>query len=372
MIASLPTPSAIDTTLMRWAIALGERGRLSAPPNPWVGCVIATGGIIVGEGYHHRAGEPHAEIEALADAGARASGATCYVTLEPCCHYGRTPPCVNALIAAGIARVVVAVEDPDSRVSGQGVAALRAAAVTVDVGVGAAEATASLLPYLHQRRHGRPYCVVKAAMSVDGRTAAADGTSQWITGEAARRDAHTLRAASQAIVIGSGTALADRPSLTVRGVDAPPTPPVRVLLDGRGRVPATGPLFDTTLAPTLVVTSHHCSASRRREWEDAGCAVNIVSNAPDGAGVDITEVLALLGSRGIVQALVEGGSTLQSALVAGGFADSLVVYVGSKVLGDGGAPLFPALPIASLPDAITLNLIAVKQLDDTARLDFGR
>src|SRR5256886_11759118 len=198
---------------MAAAVARGEQGRLTAAPNPWVGCVLVRDGEIVGRGFHRAAGEPHAEALALAQAGGRARGATAVVTLEPCTHFGRTPPCTPALVEAGVARVVVAVLDPDPRVSGRGVEELRAAGVAVDVGVGAAEAEASLRPYLHHRRTGRPLCLLQAAVSLDGRTAAADGTSQWITGPEARADAHRLRAESQAVIVGAGTALADRPSL---------------------------------------------------------------------------------------------------------------------------------------------------------------
>src|SRR2546421_3538656 len=207
---------------MAAAVALGEQGRLTAAPNPWVGCVLVRDSEIVGRGFHRAAGEPHAEALALAQAGGRARGATAVVTLEPCTHFGRTPPCTPALVEAGVARVVVAVLDPDPRVSGRGVEELRAAGVAVDVGVGAAEAEASLRPYLHHRRTGRPLCLLKAAVSLDGRTAAADGTSQWITGPEARADSHRLRVESQAVVVGAGTALADRPALTAR-LD-PPAP----------------------------------------------------------------------------------------------------------------------------------------------------
>ncbi|HVM39257.1 MAG TPA: bifunctional diaminohydroxyphosphoribosylaminopyrimidine deaminase/5-amino-6-(5-phosphoribosylamino)uracil reductase RibD, partial [Acidimicrobiia bacterium] len=240
--------SVDDAAAMRQAVIEGERGRLGAPPNPWVGAVVVSEGEIVGVGHHARPGSAHGEAAAVSAAGERARGATVYVTLEPCNHHGRTGPCTEALISAGVARVVVGVEDPDALVAGTGIARLREAGIDVAVGVEAATVERSLRPYLHQRSTGRAFCVVKTAVSIDGRTAAADGTSKWITGEAARDDAHALRAASQAIVVGSGTALADAPELTVRRVAAPPVPPLRVVLDGRGRVPARGPLFDTASA----------------------------------------------------------------------------------------------------------------------------
>src|SRR5688572_586191 len=245
---------------MAQAVALGERGRLTAAPNPWVGCVVvAADGQVVGRGFHRRAGEPHAEVHALRQAGDRARGATAYVTLEPCAHQGRTPPCAPALVEAGVSRVVVAVLDPDEKVAGRGIEILRAAGIAVDIGVAAEDAARSLAPYLHHRRTGRPQCLLKTATSTDGRTAAADGTSQWITGPEARADAHRLRAESGAVVVGAGTALADRPMLTFRSLDfeegLTPPQPLRVLIDAAGRVPADGPLFDPTLAPTLVITT---------------------------------------------------------------------------------------------------------------------
>ncbi|MGH9026374.1 MAG: bifunctional diaminohydroxyphosphoribosylaminopyrimidine deaminase/5-amino-6-(5-phosphoribosylamino)uracil reductase RibD, partial [Acidimicrobiia bacterium] len=241
-----------DRDFVELAVALGERGRRTAPPNPWVGCVIVDGGEVVGAGFHHRPGAAHAEVAALRAAGGRSRGSTAFVTLEPCAHHGRTPPCAEALVAAGVARVVVAVRDPDPRVSGRGIRALEEAGVAVDVGPGADAAARSLRSYLHHRRTGRAFALVKVATSLDGRTAAADGSSQWITGPEARADGHRLRAESQAVIVGAGTALADRPALTARDVTpAVERQPLRVLLDARGRVPAEGPMFDVTRAPTL-------------------------------------------------------------------------------------------------------------------------
>lgn len=344
-----------DLALMRLALAEGDRGRIGAAPNPWVGCVVVRDGVVVGAGHHRRAGEPHAEVNALASVGpAEARGATLYVSLEPCSHHGRTPPCVDALVAAGIGRVVVAVLDPDPRVSGRGVAALREAGVTVDVGVGEALAEAALAPYLHHRRTGRPYVVAKAAMSLDGRTAAADGTSRWITGEAARADAHRLRAQSQAIVVGAGTALADRPSLTVRHGSVASDPPLRVVLDARRRVPTSGPtagpMFDGS-APTLVV------------------APPLVPPGPDGHGVDLAATLDLLGDRGILQVLVEGGARLHAAFLAAGLVDRFVLYVAPVVLGTGGRPLFDHPGPATMAAAQRWRTLTASQLVDDLRIE---
>ncbi len=255
-----------DDELMGRAIELARAARRHTAPWPAVGCVLTRDGEIVGAGATgpYRTG-PHAEVAALRAAGDRASGATAYCTLEPCDHHGNTPPCTEALIAAGVRRVVVAVGDPDARVAGRGYARLRAANVDVVTGVGTAVAERDLAPYLHHRRTGRAFVVAKVALSLDGRVAAADGTSRWITSTDARADAHELRADAQAIVVGSGTAIADRPALTVRDVPvAPARAPMRVLLDARGRVTAEGPLFDTALGTHAGDHDRPRAARRRR------------------------------------------------------------------------------------------------------------
>jgi diaminohydroxyphosphoribosylaminopyrimidine deaminase/5-amino-6-(5-phosphoribosylamino)uracil reductase len=376
-----------DEAAMAEAVALGERGRLTAAPNPWVGCVVVAGdGQVVGRGFHRRAGEPHDEVHALREAGERARGATAYVTLEPCAHQGRTPPCAPALVEAGLSRVVVAVLDPDDKVAGRGVELVRAAGIAVDVGVGAEAAARSLAPYLHHRRTGRPLCLLKTAASIDGRTAAADGTSQWITGPEARADAHRLRAESGAVVVGAGTAVADRPTLTFRNLEfeeeLTPPQPLRVLIDGAGRVPATGPLFDTTLARTLVITTPGADSETRRAWKEAGADVEDVAAAPaappfpgvaaapPGPAVDLKVALELLARRGILQAMVEGGATLHGSLLRDGLVDRIVVYQGGVVLGAEGLPLFAGPGPGTLSEASRWRLVAVRQIGSDARLDW--
>jgi diaminohydroxyphosphoribosylaminopyrimidine deaminase/5-amino-6-(5-phosphoribosylamino)uracil reductase len=325
-----------DGSVMQQAIDVAARARRRSAPNPWVGCVIVRDGVVVGEGATQPPGSAHAEIEALRAAGDAARGATAYVTLEPCSFEGRTGACAGALIAAGVTRVVATFEDPDPRVSGAGFAQLRAAGVEVTVGPGADAVRRQLTPYLHHRRTGRPYVVAKIATSLDGKIAAADGTSQWITSDAARRDAHELRADAQAIVIGSGTALADRPALTVRDVaPAPDAPPWRVLLDARGRVPATGPLFATELAPTLVVTTDAAPAAAVDAWSAAGAKVATIAAGHDG-GVDLDETIALLGREGALEVLIEGGGAVLGAVLAGGHAQRLVTYTAPVLLGERG------------------------------------
>lgn len=359
-----------DDEVMQRALALAAGARRSAPPWPWVGCVLVRDGEVVGEAATGRYGAgDHAEVAALRAAGPAATGATAYVTLEPCDHHGTTPPCSEALLAAGVARVVVAVEDPDARVAGRGIARLRAAGVEVVLGVGAVTAAALLAPYLHQRRTGRPLVVAKVAASLDGKVAAADGTSQWITSASARADAHELRADSQAIVIGSGTAIADQPSLTVRDASPlPAVPPQRVVLDARGRAPAAGALFDPALAPTLVVTAPDTPAAVTGEWEAAGARVARVPRAH--GGLDLDAVFSLLGAEGVLQVLVEGGGALLGSVLAGGHADRLVVYVAPLVLGRCAPSGLPVAGPPTITAAERYRLVGAAALGDDVRLEY--
>jgi len=354
------------------ALALGAGVRRSTAPNPWVGCVIISPtGDIVGEGATAPPGGPHAEVVACNAAGPLARGATAVVTLEPCAHHGRTAPCVDALTDAGVARVVVGIEDPDDHVAGRGVVALRERGITVVAGAREHEVARDLAPYIHQRRTGRSYVVAKAATSIDGRVAAADGSSQWITGPAARADGHRLRAESQAVMIGAGTAIADAPTLTPRDVEGPLGPvPIRVVLDSRGRVPAQGPLFDTSIADTLVITTDVAPSSAIDAWRAAGAKVEIVSAAAEG--VDCIEVLELLSSRGVLQVLVEGGAALQGSLWQAGLIDEFVIYVSGTVLGVGGRPLLDMAGPTAIGDAARLQLLDVAEFDRDVRIRWGR
>jgi diaminohydroxyphosphoribosylaminopyrimidine deaminase/5-amino-6-(5-phosphoribosylamino)uracil reductase len=365
--------AATDEQVMARARALAAGARRRTPPNPWVGSVVVRDGVVVGEGATAPPGGPHAEVEALAAAGDRARGATVYATLEPCAHHGRTAPCADALVDAGVARVVVGVTDADPLVAGRGIDRLRAAGITVDVGIGAEAIADDLAPYLHHRRSGRAFCLAKTATSLDGRVAAADGSSRWITGAAARADAHRMRADSQAVVVGSGTALTDGPALTAR-LDAGDGPvvhqPLRVLLDGRGRVPATGPLFDASLAPTLVLTTDAAPAAALDAWRAAGAKVETLGRGVQG-GVDLGRALELLGYEGVLQAMVEGGPTLHGALLAGGLVDRLVAYVAGTVLGPGGTPSFDAVLPRALVEAPRFRLLGATPLGSDVRLDWA-
>jgi diaminohydroxyphosphoribosylaminopyrimidine deaminase / 5-amino-6-(5-phosphoribosylamino)uracil reductase len=362
---------AADTELMRRALAQGDTARRSTAPNPWVGAVLVRDGEVIGEGATQPPGGAHAEIEALRAAGDRARGATVFTTLEPCSHHGRTPPCVDALIEAGVTRVVIALEDPDPYVAGRGIASLRARGVKVDVGIGAETAARNLAPYLLHRRLGRAYAVVKTAMSLDGRIAARDGSSQWITGAASRADAHVLRADSQAVVVGAGTALADRPSLTARDVKPPVSrQPLRVLLDATGRVPGEGPLFDPVLAPTLVVTTDAAPDAVQQAWLSSGAKVLTVPPAPAGVGVDLAATLEVLAGLGVLQALFEGGAALSGSLVEAGLCDRLITYVAPTMLGRDGRPALDLAGPARIADAPRWRLVDVARVGTDVRLDY--
>ena len=366
-----PQMTTTDDTLMSEAIALSAAARLRAAPNPWVGCVLVRDGLVIGTGATQAPGGRHAESEALAAAG-DAHGATAYVTLEPCSHHGRTPPCADALIDAGVVRVVAALEDPDPDVAGQGVARLRASGIDVVVGVGADQVRRSLAPYLHQRRTGRAFALIKTAMSLDGRTSAADGTSQWITGPEARADAHQLRAESQAIVVGPATARADRPSLTVRDADLPDAgQPLRVLLDAKGTVPVEGPLFDLDLAPTVVFTTTAALESARVAWSQSGVDIETVGPGVDGRGVDLDAVLRALGSeRGVLQAMVEGGGKLHGALIAEGLANRIVTYVAPVVLGERGRAVIAYPGPETLDDAPRWRVTETRAIGADVRITY--
>ncbi|HEV8053065.1 MAG TPA: bifunctional diaminohydroxyphosphoribosylaminopyrimidine deaminase/5-amino-6-(5-phosphoribosylamino)uracil reductase RibD [Parachlamydiaceae bacterium] len=362
---------AQDIAMMERALTLATHARIIAPPNPWVGCVIVNDGKIVGEGFTHAPGGPHAEIVALSNAKNHTKGATVYVTLEPCAHFGRTPPCVNALIEAGVSRVVIGVQDPDENVQGKGLARLHEAGIQITKGILFTAISESLASYLHHRKTGLPYCLLKGAISVDGRLAAQDGTSQWISSREALADCHQIRAESQAILVGSGTALADTPTLNVRGVpEQPATPPLRVILDTQGKVPANGPLFDTSIAPTLIITSPNCPEEVRQTWLSRGVQVETVPIAKNGVGLDLHKVLIILGRRRILQLMIEGGGAIFGAFLEARIVDHLSLFIGGCILGNGGIPLFATESITTLKESPQLQLVGSKILGNSVRLDY--
>jgi diaminohydroxyphosphoribosylaminopyrimidine deaminase/5-amino-6-(5-phosphoribosylamino)uracil reductase len=336
---------------MRAALALAARGLGRVWPNPAVGCVLVRegGDRVVGRGWTQPGGRPHAETEALRRAGEGARGATAYVSLEPCAHTGQTPPCADALIAAGIRRVVTALEDPDPRVGGRGLERLRAAGVAVSVGACAAEAADLNAGFFMRIRQGRPLVSLKLATSLDGRIATRSGDSRWITGEAARRRAHLLRATHDAILIGTGTALADDPELTCRLPGLADRSPVRIVLDRTLRLPATARLLGAG-APTWVVTHHDADAVRLR---DLGLsAATIMTVGLDEAGrLSLPQILRSLGARGITRLLVEGGGVLAASLLRQDLVDRLYWFRAAAVIGGDGLAAAAAFDIERLADA---------------------
>jgi diaminohydroxyphosphoribosylaminopyrimidine deaminase/5-amino-6-(5-phosphoribosylamino)uracil reductase len=332
------TTTEADRQHMRAALALARRGLGTVWPNPAVGCVIVRDGRVLGRGWTQPGGRPHAETEALAMAGLAARGATVYVTLEPCAHHGKTPPCAEALVAAGVARVVVATGDPDPRVSGRGVEILVRAGIEVVEGVLEAEAAEVNAGFFLRVRENRPLVTLKLASTLDGRIATHSGESRWITGDAARASAHLLRAEHDVIMIGSGTALADNPELTCRLPGLGERSPVRVVVDGRLRLPLTSRLVaGASDIPTWVVTLEHGDAARRAVYEEAGVEVVGVPAGADGA-VDLGAALSALADSGVTRVLAEGGAHLAAALLRANLVDRLVWFRAPRMMGGDGLP----------------------------------
>ncbi|WP_416191286.1 bifunctional diaminohydroxyphosphoribosylaminopyrimidine deaminase/5-amino-6-(5-phosphoribosylamino)uracil reductase RibD [Neisseria sp. CCUG12390] len=338
--------SETDTLMMQNALALARLGRFSTSPNPRVGCVIAHGGQIVGQGYHVKAGEPHAEVHALRQAGNMAKGATAYVTLEPCSHYGRTPPCAKALIESGVTRVVAAMTDPNPLVAGKGLAMLAEAGIQTQSGLLEQEARELNRGFLSRIERKRPYVRLKCATSLDGKTALSDGQSQWITGEAARNDVQQMRAESCAVLTGIGTVLADNPRLNVRAF---PTlrQPVRVVLDSRLQTPSDSHLVSDGLSPTLIVTL----VEDETRWQPylAYPHIDIIRPSENHRRIDLNHLLEMLAARGIGELMVEAGATLNTAFLQADLADEIVLYQSPKILGNPGKSLFET---AENPDAL--------------------
>jgi diaminohydroxyphosphoribosylaminopyrimidine deaminase/5-amino-6-(5-phosphoribosylamino)uracil reductase len=359
--------SASDERLMRRALALAERGRGTTRPNPVVGAVIARGGRVLAEGFHRRAGQPHAEIEALARLPARgARGATLYVNLEPCCHTGRTGPCTEAILAAGLARVVVGVRDPNPLVDGRGTARLRRAGVRVDVGCLEAACAAANRAFAIWARERRPLVTLKAAASLDGFIAPSNEARPrgrrapvWLTGPAARRAAHELRAAHDAVLVGSGTVLADDPRLTVRlsGAARGAAAPLRVVLDGRLRTPPDAQVLARG-ASTLIFTARGAPAGRARALRAAGAEV-VELAAPRGR-LPVVAVLRALAARDVQSVLVEGGAAVHGAFLGAGLVDDVALFIAPLLLG-GGVPIAAGLG-RGVEAAVALDEVSVRRL----------
>jgi diaminohydroxyphosphoribosylaminopyrimidine deaminase / 5-amino-6-(5-phosphoribosylamino)uracil reductase len=355
---------AADQRFMQLALALGRRGRGRTWPNPAVGAVVVKDGVIVGRGWTQPGGRPHAEPEALNRVGEAARGATLYVTLEPCSHFGRSPPCADAVIAAGIARVVSAVEDPNPEVAGQGHAKLRAAGIAVDIGLCAAEATRDHAGHFRRIRDKRPHVILKLAVSSDDKIGAAGRKPVAITGEAAKTRVHLLRAQSDAILVGIGTVLADDPLLTCRLPGMEARSPVRVVLDRALRLPGTSRLVHSAReTPLWVMTSNLSEAPAAVKLGAAGAQVIRVLATATPPGLDLPAALHALSEKGITTLMVEGGARVASSFVAAGLADEIWLLRGPDVVGADGVPALNALPLAAITQSPGFRVRASETLD---------
>ncbi len=349
---------------MKVALGLARRGLGSVAPNPAVGCVLVREGRVVGRGWTQPGGRPHAEAEALGRAGKAARGATAYVSLEPCAHHGETPPCADALAGAGIARVVVAVEDRDPQVRGRGLARLRDAGAEVVCGVCEDEAAALNAGFFLRVGEGRPLIALKTATTLDGRIATRGGESRWITGEAARARAHGLRASHDAVMVGIGTALADDPMLDCRLPGLARRSPLRIVVDSRARLPLTSRLVKTAgEPPTWLVTLPGAAAKRRAAYDEAG--VEVIEVEADGGGnLDLAAAARTLGDRGLTRVLVEGGGRLAAGLLRARLVDRLLWFRAPRLIGGDGLPAVVAFGVDALAEAPSYRRVSVAEVGD--------
>ncbi len=354
--------SPADQQHMAEALRLAEKGLFTATPNPRVGCVIVRDGETVGTGWHEKAGGPHAEVVALRAAGARARGATAYVSLEPCSHHGRTPPCVDALIEAGIARVIAAMQDPNSRVAGGGFAALRAAGIRVESGLMQDEARALNIGFVARMSRGRPWLRMKIAASLDGRTALANGRSQWITGPEARRDGHAWRARACAVLTGIGTVRDDDPQLNVREVETP-RQPLKVVVDSRLQLPPSAKLLQS--GPVLVAAAVEDKAAIAA-LRDKGAEVVVLPNAR--GKVELTELMRELARRELNEVHAEAGYKLNGSLLAAGLVDELLIYLAPSILGDGACAMFSLPELTDLAQKRLVQFADVQTIGSDLRI----
>ena len=357
-----PSPGD-DHRFMAQALKLAAKGLFTTHPNPRVGCVITRNGVVVGEGWHRLAGESHAEINALRQAGKFARGGTLYVNLEPCCFHGRTPPCTDAIIKAEIRRVVCAMEDPNPRVNHAGIAALRQAGISVDMGLNRQHALRLNRGYVRRITRGAPWVTLKTAVSLDGKTALASGESQWITSEAARRDAHRLRASSAALVTGIGTVLRDNPRMTPRlpGISRQP---VRVILDSRLSTPADAAIL-TEPGSVLIMTDPEVVADADRYPQKN---VEVVGCAKQGDSIDLKAVLSELGRREVNEVMLEAGPQLSGAMLAQGLVDELIVYMAPDLMGGDAQDMFLIPGIETMADRKRLSLRDLRMIGRDVRL----
>ncbi len=347
---------------MARALRLAERGLYTTTPNPRVGCVIVKDDRIVGEGWHERAGGPHAEVVALTAAGTNAQGATAYVSLEPCSHHGRSPPCTDALIAAKVVRVVAAMQDPNPQVAGSGLRKLREAGIAAEAGILESEARELNIGFVSRMTRGRPWMRVKIAASLDGKTALKNGTSKWITGPDARRDGHQWRARSCAVMTGIGTLKDDDPRLTVRDVETP-RQPLRIVVDSRLRIAPEAKIFEG--GGVLIATAAR-DDSKTRAIEAKGAEVVVLPNAEHK--VDLLELAKYLAGRGINEVLVEAGINLNSALLRAGVVDELLIYLAPHMLGDAGRGMLDLGELTEMKKRLHLNIQETRMIGPDLRI----
>jgi diaminohydroxyphosphoribosylaminopyrimidine deaminase/5-amino-6-(5-phosphoribosylamino)uracil reductase len=351
-----------DFEFMARALRLAERGLYSTTPNPRVGCVLVKEGRVVGEGWHERAGEAHAEVVALQAAGAAAEGATAYVSLEPCAHQGRTPPCTDALIAARVARVVAAMQDPNPQVAGRGLQTLREAGIGAEAGLLQEQASELNIGFVSRMARGRPWMRIKIAASLDGKTALKNGVSQWVTGPDARRDGHHWRARSCAVMTGIGTLRDDDPRLTVRDVQTS-RQPLRIVVDSRLRITPEAKMLDGD--PVLIATATH-DAGKAHALQDKGASVVVLPNAE--GKVDLMRLAGHLAGLGLNEVLVEAGMNLNSALLRAGVVDELLLYLAPHLLGDAGRGMLDLGELTHMSQRLDLDMRDTRQFGPDLRV----
>ncbi|WP_206514601.1 bifunctional diaminohydroxyphosphoribosylaminopyrimidine deaminase/5-amino-6-(5-phosphoribosylamino)uracil reductase RibD [Brevibacillus marinus] len=350
----------VDYMSVALQLAQGTVGQTS--PNPVVGAVVVKEGAIVGLGAHLRAGEAHAEVHALTMAGEKAQGAVLYVTLEPCCHTGRTPPCVEAIINAGVSRVVVATCDPNPKVAGKGVKRLQEAGIDVTVGVLEEKARRLNEVFFHYISTGRPFVTVKTASTLDGKTATRTGSSRWVSGEEARREVHLLRHQYDAILVGVGTVIADDPELTARLPNGQARQPIRIILDSTLRLPPTAKVVTDGRAPTWIYTTNRASLAKRQQLERMGIEV---IHAGENGKVDVLRVLESLGQRGVSSLLVEGGAAINGSFLAARAINKIISYLSLKLVGGADAPTaFGGMGVSAMEEAVPLDEIEIERISE--------
>jgi diaminohydroxyphosphoribosylaminopyrimidine deaminase/5-amino-6-(5-phosphoribosylamino)uracil reductase len=365
----MTSDTAVDVQYMQQALELARGGLGFVSPNPLVGCVLVKDGVVVGQGYHQRFGGPHAEVHAIQEAGAQARGAVLYVNLEPCSHTGKTPPCADAVIQAGVKRVVVALRDPNPLVAGSGLSRLTAAGVAVTVGVCGAAAHKLNEAFIKYITTGRPFVTLKSAITLDGKIATRTGASQWITGEVARREGHYLRHAADAILVGIGTVLQDDPQLTTRLPDRQGVNPLRVIVDSTLRLPLHARVNDVaTDRRTLVVTTARAPVSRRTPLQTRGVEVVCLPAYDDGR-VDLEALLRYLGEHEVASVLVEGGATLSATLLRRRLVDKVLLFVAPKIIGADGISVIGPCGVETMEQVIHLRDVAVQRLEGDVLLE---